>query len=52
MLLVNGLNVAFKKIPASDLNVEYESMSDISFQTTEKVELPHMSCIVFKWNPW
>ena len=44
-LLINVFNMACKNIAASFLKVGEESTSVISFQTTAKGNLPHLSYI-------
>ena len=50
-MLIYGLNTACKNIDASYMKVGDESMSAISFCTTEKGKLPHLSYIFRKPDP-
>ena len=50
-MLIDDLNEACKNISASSLKVGDESMSAISFWTTEKGNLPHLSYNLCKSDP-
>ena len=50
-MLIDGFNTECKNISASSLKVGYESMSEISFRTTAKGDLSHLSCILRKPEP-
>ena len=50
-MLVDGYNEACKKISASYLKFDSDSMSDIHFQTTAKGDLPHLSYNLCRLKP-